>query len=381
LLFFCYQLHAGEMNVKVSGELRSFFFQRDYKAGSTDKEAFAVGGVVRGRIDPTATLTAGLSLYTSQGAHLNDSSKDVYNLLATDESGEHENYTALGEAFIDMHYHSIGLRLGRQEMSTPWVNLHDVRMTPQSFDSVTMRWGILDEVSIHLCYVAGMKYKTDTHAESMSETAGFGGNGGLSCLGIERVGEIGLQVWSYRAHDMWDDYYLRVNYAPKASSLFFNVRYLRRDSIGEQLAGNQNTWHTGITGGLKLGAASFRVAYSRNGQRTVLHKWGHDITISNQVTVADRADEKAWLLGGSYTPSSVPGLKLGISLAKHVTPDVGENHSPDSREYNFDVKYSLAKIIPGLSFRGRYARVREVGLGAEDLDDFRLYFRYLFDFD
>jgi hypothetical protein len=304
----------------------------------------------------------------------------VYNLLAKDSSGDHKNYTALGEAFIEVDYMSLSLSFGRQEMNTPWLNLHDVRMTPQSFDAATLSWDFIEDTNLYICHVARMKYKTDTHAKSMSETAGFSGNEGVSCLGLVKRGTLGLQFWGYRAHNMWNDIYLRMDYAPKEDNWYINIRYLNRDSTGDRLAGNQDTWHAGITSGVNLDDTRLYAAYSRNGSRTILRKWGHATTISNQVMVADRAKEEAWLLGANYTPSVLPELQLGLSMARHNTPDEGAYKTPDRLEYNFDLKYSLNNLIPGLSLRGRYAWVDESGTGAEDLGDVRVYLRYLFEF-
>jgi hypothetical protein len=114
-------------NVKLVAGIRNYFFQRDFKGGSTDKESLAIGAILRGRIHPHPNLSAGMSLYTSQGAGLNDREKDVYNLLAEDSAGDHENYTALGEAFFEIHNEDISFKLGRQEMFTPRLNRHDVR--------------------------------------------------------------------------------------------------------------------------------------------------------------------------------------------------------------------------------------------------------------
>ncbi len=376
------QLHAGENNgVEISGDLRSYFFQRDFKDGTTDQESFAFGGILRSRFHPHPNMTAGLSIYTSQGASLNDNNKDVYNLLAMDPSGNHENYTAMGEAFIELSYDSLDLKLGRQEMNTPWLNLHDVRMTPQSFDAAAMKWSPNEDIDIHFCHVVRMKYKTDTKARSMSKTAGFGGNKGVSCFGLEKYGELGVQFWGYRAHDLWDDIYLRMDYKPVADNWYINVRYLNRNSIGDKLAGDQDSWHAGIAGNITLGNFDIHAAYSQNGEHSILRKWGHATTISNQVMVADRAKEEAWLLGVKYTPPSSPTLKMGVSMARHDTPDSGTYQSPDRTEYNFDLNYSLNKVVPGLSLRGRYAWVDESGAGAENLGDLRLYLRYTFELD
>jgi hypothetical protein len=285
----------------------------------------------------------------------------------------------LGEAFLELRQDSVSFKLGRQEMNTPWLNLHDVRMTPQSFDAITATWNYGDDTDIYLCHVERMKYKTDTYAKSMSKTAGFSGDKGVSCLGLERKGTLGLQFWGYRAHDMWDDLYLRMDYAPKDDNRYINVRYLNRDSTGNRIAGNQDTWHAGITSGITLGDIDLYAAYSRNGSKTILRKWGHATTISNQVMVADRAKEQALLVGAKYSPSSLPELQLGFSVASHDTPDSGVYQSPDREEYNFDLKYSMQDLVPGLSLRARYAWVEESGTGAEDLGDLRFYLRYLFE--
>jgi hypothetical protein len=374
-------VHAVEnTNVELVADIRNYYFQRDFKGDSTDKASFAIGGILRARAHPHPNLSAGLSLYTSQGAGLNDREKDVYNLLAEDSAGEHRNYTALGEAYFDIHNEDFSFKLGRQEMFTPWLNLHDIRMTPQSFDAASLVWTLNESTHVVFCHVTKMKPKTETHAQSMSETAGFGGDEPLSCLGFERTGEIGLKLWTYRAHEMWDDLYLRVDYRPEKSNWHVGGRYLKRNTSDSQLAGNQDSWHIGIIAGKTLGNLELSAAYSHNGDRDILRNWGHETTISNQVMVADRAKEEAWLVNLKYTPPSAQKLQLCFSLANHNTPDSGKYQSPDRKEYNFDLKYDLLKMIPGMSLRGRYAWVNESGDHAEDLRDLRLYLRYQYKF-
>jgi hypothetical protein len=373
-------VHAEEKNdVELMADLRNYFFQRDFKAGSKDKESFAIGAILRGRVHSLPYLSAGMSLYTSQGASLNDNEKDVYNLLAEDSAGDHKNYTTLGEAFLEIHNENFSLKLGRQEMFTPWLNRHDVRMTPQSFNAASFVWTLSNSLYVQLCHVTEMKAKTDTHARSMSETAGFGGNEAVSCLGLEKAGVIGLKLWVYRAHEMWDDLYLRINYRPEGANWYVGGRYLNRNNSGAQLADNQDSWHAGINAGIYLGNLELNTAYSHNGDRNILRKWGHETTISNQVMVADRAKEKAWQVSLKYTPSSAQEMQLCFSLANHNTPDSDKYQSPDRKEYNLDLKYDLLKIIPGLSLRARYAWVNESGNHAENLNDLRFYLRYQYE--
>jgi hypothetical protein len=377
LIFLFSSVHA-EVNTYVDliTDLRSYFFQRDFKGSSTDKASFATGGVLRARVHPHSILSAGLSLYTSQGAGLNDHDKNVYNLLAKDSEGNHKNYTALGEAYFEIQHMDLSFKLGRQEMFTPWLNLHDIRMTPQSFDAASLVWTLDESMHLSVCHVMKMKPKTETHARSMSETAGFGGDEAVSCLGLEKTGDLGLKLWTYRAHEMWDDLYLRADYRPQGSIWHVGARYLNRNTRNFQFVGNQDTWHLGIIAGITQGNLEINTAYSHNGDHNILRKWGHETTISNQVMVADRAKEEAWLVGLKYTLPSVQMVQFSFSLANHNTPDNGEYQSPDRKEYNFDITYNLLKLIPGLSLRGRYAWVNESGDHAEDLRDLRFYLRY-----
>jgi hypothetical protein len=187
----------------LQADFRSYYFQRDFEGETRDRESLAFGGILRATIQHDSSLKSVVSLYTSQGAGLNDETKDVYNLLAKDDNARHKNYSALGEAYIEAATESVRLRLGRQEMTTPWINLHDVRMTPQSFDAVLLRWTLTQFNDIYFCHITRMKYKTDTSAKSMSESAGFGGNEPVSCLGLEGEAAVGYKLWTYRARKMW----------------------------------------------------------------------------------------------------------------------------------------------------------------------------------
>jgi hypothetical protein len=379
LLFFMF-LQTGEAAISdvfdLQADFRSYFFQRDFKGETRDRESLAFGGILRADFHPYSSLKTVVSLYTSQGAGLNDETKDVYNLLAKDDNGRHKNYTALGEAYIETGTDSLRLRLGRQEMTTPWVNLHDVRMTPQSFDALVLAWRLTGSDDLYLCHAIRMKDKTGTSAKPMSETAGFGGDEPVSCLGLEGQRSVDYKFWTYRAHKMWDDLYLRLDYQPDESSWYMNVRYLKRITADDSLAGKQDTWHAGIAGGLTIGKLDLYAAHSRNGNRNILRKWGHDTTISNQVEVADRARESAWLLGMSYRPQTAPGFQFSLSGSIQDTPDSGSHQSPDRNEYNLDLQYRLIPWSPGTSLRARYAWVRETGLGAENHNDLRLHLRY-----
>ncbi|MEW8492502.1 MAG: OprD family outer membrane porin [Candidatus Thiodiazotropha taylori] len=362
-----------------SADLRSYFFQRDFKDGRTDWEAFSVGGVLKGLLHPSEQINLGMSLYTSQGLGLNDDSKDVYSLLATDSAGDHKGYTSLGEAYIQAHYNSWIFRLGRQEIKTPWLNTHDVRMTPHSFDAVLLKWNVDQNSSIQLCHAVEMKTRTEKKSRPMSEVAGAGGDKGVSCLGYEQEGELSVQLWGYRVHELWDDLYMRLDYKPEGDNWYIVGRYLIRESSGKQLVGIQDSWHGGITAGHKTQYFEYALSLSDTGNHTIRYHWGHATAIANQVMVANRAEEQAIKLAVRFWPVVFPGVSFGLSYSLHDTPDSGGNQSVDLEEYNIDFKYILNEWLPGASLRLRHAYVNEDGLGEQDHTDSRMYLRYQFD--
>lgn len=372
----------------ISGEFRNFFFQKDFDGDTIDQEDFAIGGKLHFATDDIQCLSAGFSIYTSQGMGLNDDDKNVYGLLAKDKNGNHESYTVLGEAYLLGKFEETTLQIGRQEMHTPWIDLYDNRMTPQSFEAVTLRNRSVTGLQIIASQVNKIKKKTDTTFQYMSQAAGAiqeepVTEGGLIYTGIDGIE---LQIWDDYAHEMWNDIYVRSDCTVQINdsvSIYSNERYLDRKDVGDQIIGTLDTYTFGLQGGLKAYDAELSLAYSRNGPQPILRPWGHDLAVSIQVHVADRAEETAWSPGFKYDFAHIglKGLTGGVIYGIFNTPDSGPNASPDRDELDFNSQYDCSSWVKGLSLQLRYAIIDEdETLGGEDFNDFRFYLRYAFSF-
>lgn len=373
---------------KISGEFRNLFFQRNFTDNTVDCEDLAVGGKIRFETGDIRRFSVGFSFYTAQGMGLNDDDNDVYGLLAKDSNGNHKSYAALGEAYLLAEFNDTTVKIGRQEMYTPWINYHDIRTTPQSFEAVTLNNTGISGLQIVLSHVNRIKKRTETTFQSMSLAAGAAQEepvtaGGMIFTGIEGIK---LQVWDYYAHHMWNDVYVRADCTVKMKNgvcLFANARNLKRDDTGDGAIGSIDTYMFGLQGGLEIHGAKFSLAYGQNGRQPVLRPWGHDLAVSIQVHVADRAEETAWNPGFTYDFSRIglEGLVGGVTYAVFDAPDSGPNASPDRDEINFNVLYDCSRWISGLSLQLRYAIIDEdETLGGEDFNDLRFCLRYLFDF-
>jgi hypothetical protein len=371
-------------NIGFFTDLRSYFFQRDFKGGTTDREDLSLGGIIRltGVLNPTFAF--GLSFYLSNGLGLNDDDKDVYSLLAKDDQGDHENYEALGEGYLRYRHERTTLTLGRQELRTPWLNLHDVRMTPQSFEALALSHEGIPDMKITLAHVTRMKKKNETGFRAMSDIIASDGDEPVTLVGFDCTGfaPLRLQLWDYLGHELWNDLYLKLGYEKRLKrnlTLLAGMRYLQRRSIGQELAGHLDTYHAGLIAGVKTGNFKIHFAWSKNGDQDIDRSWGHDTTISNQVYVADRAREEAWLAGFDYRFSQLglPGLKAALLYAQADTPDNGAYASADRAEVNLDLQYNFSETFKGLSLRARHAIIHEWGVDtAEDVTDTRLQLRY-----
>ncbi|MFH0729853.1 MAG: OprD family outer membrane porin [Pseudomonadota bacterium] len=370
-------------NASVSGEFRTLFFQRDFKDGSVDQEDFAAGGKLRFETGDIQGVSAGFSIYTAQGMGMNDADKNVYNLLARGKNGKHESYTALGEAYLLGNFGDTSIQIGRQEMRTPWIDFYDIRMTPQSFEAIVLKNKTIPDLQIVAAHVTRMKKRTDTTFQSMSEAAGAVEEKPVSAGGLIFTGipTISLEAWDYYADDMWNDIYVRgactIHMGEKVS-LFANVRYLDRQEVGDRIAGPIGTHMYGMQGGLKALGAELSFAYSENGQGPILRPWGHDLAVSIQVHVADRAEETAWCscLKYDFSPIGLKNVSGSVTYGVFSTPDNGSNASPDRNEIDFNVQYDCGHWIKGMNLQIRYAIIHEdETLGGEDFNDFRFYLR------
>ena len=373
---------------RVSGEFRTYFFQRDFDGVTRDRQDFAVGGKIRLETGELQGISAGLSVYTSQGLGLNSDNKAVYGLLAKDAQGHHKSYTALGELYLQAQYMKTTLKIGRQEMKTPWVNLHDIRMTPQSFEALQLSSEYFSHFKIVVAHVTKIKLRTATDFIYMSQAAKVSQKepvtlGGVIYSGIEGMK---LQLWDYYAWNMWNDVYLRLDYRNSFGEdfpIYGDIRYLYRRGIGDELAGPSDTYAFGIRGDMGAYGATFSLAWAKNGAEKILRPWGHNLEVAIQVNVADQADEEAWraMLGYDFGRIGLKGLSGYVIYGDFNTPNTGANASPDANEFDFSLEYDISRFVKGLSLRARCAIIDEDDdFGGEDYTDVRFQLRYKFDF-
>ena len=371
---------------ELYGQFRTYYFNRDFDTSNT-REDLATGGMLYYRTAPLYGVNLGIAFYTAQGMGLNSDDKTVYGLLASDSNGNHQSFSVLGESYIQMTRWDTTLKIGRQELETPWINTDDSRLTPQSTEAYTLFNKSIAGLEFFVSHVTKMRGKTSTDFVSMTKFAGITTDDKpVTASGITFSGIEGLkaQLWDFYAYDYLNDIYLRADYDRKISdniSGFGAVQYLNQEDMGDKLGGAQSTHTYAVEGGLKAYGFTLGLAYARVGDQDVVYPWGYDFIVSAQINDCYRADETGIQakLGYDFGKLGLKGFSAKIVYVDFDTPETGVNASADINETNFDAKYKFDGYFKGLGLRARYAIIdKDEAQGGEDFTDSRLYLTYDF---
>ncbi len=125
---------------KIGGQIRSYYFSRDYGAAGPNQNAFSLGGILNVQTAPfLGGFGVGVSFYTANalGANNLSGAAQGYPHLDPTLMGPRQSINALGQAYIQYALPKVLLvRAGDQVINTPWVNNSDSRLLPATYQGV-----------------------------------------------------------------------------------------------------------------------------------------------------------------------------------------------------------------------------------------------------
>ena len=155
---------------------RTYFLYRD-RGDGTRFETFAVGGsagMVTGWLHDSVRF--GVTGYTSQRIH-GPEDRDGAGLL---REGQKE-YSVLGELYAEARRGPWSLKIGRQELDLPYLNIHDIRMTPNTFEAATLHF-TGEHWKAGIAHTWRMKFRNSSDFVSMSQQVGADRDRGVTSL-------------------------------------------------------------------------------------------------------------------------------------------------------------------------------------------------------
>lgn len=372
-------------DTKWDVQARTYYLDRE-KYDDSEMAAWAIGGSVGAKTGYFRERFAmGATAYTSQRLY-GPEDKDGTGLL---QPGQH-GYTVLGELYGEfLVTQKTRLSFGRRTIDTPYINRDDSRMTPSTFEAITIQGlyggGDTGEWRVGGGYFDEIKENNSDEFVSMATDAGApaGVERGVYALGANyKLGDFSIGAIDYYSDDIINIFYTEGKYGAKLSDnskLSFALQYSDQDSTGDNLLrGTEfaaDAW--GAKAELSLGNALLTTAFtSTSGNTNMQNPWsGYPGYTSVQVEDFNRDGEDAWMFRAGYNFQSVPGLSMYGLYVDGTDPDSPTEYSKE--EMDFNVQWSPPEgVLKGLMVRLRYADVSQNDPGDTSLQDLRIMVYY-----
>jgi len=358
---------------------RSYYLTRENPDG-TENEAWAFGGWLGYRsgwlLD---TFGIGATLYGSAPLYAPDD-KDGTLLLQAGQEG----YYVLGEAYAALRYGRLALLKGyRQEVTQGYINLEDNRMTPNTFEGITLG-GRVGPVVYLGGYLWKMKSRNADTFRYMSEEAGVAGSeDGVALFGVRFAPLPGLQIDLSEQYGVntFNTVFADVDYVQalgKELTLILRGQYSDQRAVGDARLTSSafkgwETYNVSAKAGLAYRDLTVTVGGSLTGPgHTVQAPWGKFPGYLSLIQEEfQRANEKAVLVGAAYDFSRLitPGFSAFVNVAwgwDAIDPKT-RKAAPDQTEYDFTVDYRPGWLKPAV-FQGMWLRVQGIILDQQGAD-------------
>jgi hypothetical protein len=345
-----------------------------------DSEAWAMGGWLAYRSGKLFDLVAAeLKAFGSIPVYAPDDA-DGTQLLKPGQQG----YGVLGVANLDASWKELSLTAGRMELGTPYVNRNDSRMTPNTFEAIT----VLDTtgpITGGFGYLHRIKPRNSDDFISMSRRLLVDEKRGMASAGLywDPREDVYLGGIDHFAIDTFNTLYLEGGYVvPLGDELAVKLeaQFTDQRSVGEELVGSFDTQSYGIRASGSAFGAILKLGYSQTAKgATIRSPWGANPSyVGLMQRDFTRAGEKALLAGFSWDLARVgiPHLSGFVNFVHGWDAKLLGRSRPSSRSLDATLDY---KVQEGF-FRGFWLRLRGSWLGetndSDNATDIRLIVNY-----
>jgi hypothetical protein len=332
-------------DTQLEARFRTYYLRHDRTNGVLS-EAWAMGGSIYYRSGWLADLFAAeLEGFTSQPI-VAPEDRDGTELLAPGQKG----YSVLGIANGSFRYKGLVLTGGRQYLDLPYVNRDDNRMTPNTFEAIT-----LEKPEGKITFVTGyawtIKERNADEFVSFAESVGADADRGLAYGGLlwDPNEDFHLGVFTGVVPDVSGRAYTELGYVRDLAEDWearINGQFNYKFEVGDELLGDEldDTWNLGIGAAVSHAGAVFRLAFGIAGP----HGQDRDDYGVSPLYVAlmqrtfNRPDEKTLGTSASYDFAGVgiQGLSAIVTFAAGFDGKVDGGRS-DAQEVDVTIDYRV----------------------------------------
>ena len=393
---------------KASGQIRSFWVDREYQGSAgnkTHRDGWALGGHLKYETAAYEGLSFGTAFYTSNALDIGSNrtnydpiqDKDTYSTNDMTLLGpDNEDYSFLGEAYLQYTIGNTVFKAGRQKINTPMAGTDDARMVPNLFEGyLLINKDIPDTTLIagHITkfaqgtfgrvYNAGLLSVTSgySYVDSRDHAGSFVNMGeyaiaketdGVSVASATYTGidKLKVQVWDYYAHDILNAIYGEINYswnclitdAVKPSA---GIQVIKEDAVGDKFAGKVDSLYVGGKLNFNIENFNLTLAYSQTGKNNttepslnnaIITPWGGMPAYTQGMVTRHMflAGTEAMKVAGSYQFKDMgANLKtVGYYTEFDMDANSGYGIKRTASEAGFDLIY-YPEFVKNLQLRAR----------------------------
>jgi hypothetical protein len=373
-------LEESVKDSSITLDARLFYFDRDFKDPATTPNAksLTLGGIAKVETAPWYNLQVAVAPYGNflTGITDRDDAAGTSMLEQTRDGVQtNKNLLFIGEGYAKYSVGKSSLQIGRQRLSTPLANDHDLRALPSTYTAAVLRTNEIKDTLVEIGYIKsytgfGSRYNT------FSDEASKWGKDGLAYLYLQNssIANTKINAQYIKALDN--------NAITVSDYRYFDASYnlTSNSSIEVQYGGNK-----------------YRVADNSHmiGARVKYNIWNVDTALlynkimdNNFKAVESGPMYSDWQQGyGPYQPSQAFGGYIVLKPMDNASIKLGavkvsakeERVTDDFSEYNADINYAFNKQN---KLRVRYSLKDESdeanALNKEDRTDFRVIYYYSF---
>jgi len=369
-------------DTQLEARFRTYYLRKD-RTNELLSEGWALGGSLyyhSGWLKDTFAVEA--EGFTSQGLYTPEG-RGGTGLLAPGQKG----YSVLGIGNAKLRYRGVVLTGYRQYLGLPFVNRNDSRMTPNTFEALTLAKED-GRLRFSTGYIWKIKRRTADEFVNMAKAVGIDADRGLAYTSVYwRPSEEAHAGVSFgMVPDILAGGYTETGYTfalGKDVSLRFDGQVEYQRSVGKELLGRVDTWNLGLRGSAGWKGALFRLGFSVTADDSpIFSPYGSNPSyVDLMQRTFNQAGEKALLLSLSYDFSEI-GIEGLSAIATFVEGWDGRvlGSRQDAREVDLTIDYRIPKkfgLFEGFWLRLRGSWLDEEG-AAQDGTDFRVILRYDF---
>ena len=304
-------LSSALEQTKVDGYVRATYQVHDVEDDRTYRDD-ALGGKLHLETGAFYGVSLGASLYSSN-ALFNDDNRGLVPLRGE----SHKSYTILGEAYMKLDFGKSRLKVGRQEIDTPFAQVDDIGMIPNTFEAVIFENRDIADTTLFLGQIQKM---AGVDAEVVDDFTNLNGSNHMQVLGVSYGGikDLSLGAWYYNLKDAQIDSiaYVEANYEKELGAMTYGVglQYAGETYLNDEDANIYSGTLSATANDIGLTLAT---AYSKAKDNSASSGFGGGPFFSNsEYLILDNAgkDGTALLYSAEYDASKVgiDGLSVGL---------------------------------------------------------------------